>query len=60
MVGAILKSKINGALFYVDDLKKEGGSSYYIISELGTDKRVACGKEWFEKGIMQNLEIVEG
>jgi hypothetical protein len=58
MKGKTLKSKINGALFFVEDLKNDNGNEYYIIIDLASGKRVASGKQWFEKGIMQNLEII--
>ena len=60
MVGKILKSKINGNLFYVEDLITEQGNQYYIIKDVPTGNTTCWGKGWFEKGLMQNLEIVEG
>lgn len=64
LAGKTLRSKINGKLFYVAELFAEKahdgkGRYYYKICELGTDKHTAIGKEWFEHGIMQNLEIIE-
>ena len=59
MVGKTLKSKVNGALFYVEELKKDNNSEYYIIVDVASGKRIESGKEWFEKGIMQNLYEVE-
>lgn len=60
-VGKMLKSKINGKLFYVaelftDDISKK---QYYKICEPGTDNYTAVSKEWFEVGLMQNLEVVK-
>ena len=55
---ARVKSKINGALFYVEELKNENGNQNYTILDLSTGKRISSGKEWFENGIMQNLEEV--
>lgn len=49
MVGKTLKSKINGALFVVDGEFEDGGR-----------KHIAVSKDWFEHGMMQNLEIVKG
>jgi hypothetical protein len=59
LVGRTLKSKINGALFFVEELKNDNGNEYYIIVDLASGKRVASGKQWFEKGIMQNLSLAE-
>lgn len=59
MVGKTLKSKINGELFCVDELFKESGKQYYSVRHIASGKITAIGKEWFEKGYMQNLEIVE-
>lgn len=60
MVGKTLKSKINGNLFYVDDLNTEqNGMQYYIIKDVVAEGKFPVLKGWFEKGIMQNLEIVE-
>lgn len=59
MVGKTLKSKINGALFYVEDLKQDNNSEYYVLVDVASGKRILSGKEWFEKGIMQNLYEVE-
>jgi hypothetical protein len=58
MVGKTLKSKINGALFLVEEEKVEQGKHYYIIRDISSGKVTCWGKEWFEKGLMQNLEIV--
>ena len=60
MVGKTLKSKINGALFYVQELKEEHGERYYIIQDVKTGALYTWGKGWFEKGLMQNLEFVKG
>jgi hypothetical protein len=57
MVGKTLKSKINGALFYVKELKNDNGNEYYIIVDLASGKEVTSCKGWFEKGIMQNLDV---
>lgn len=57
LVGKTLRSKINGARFYVEELVKENGFEYYIILDLESRGRIASGKEWFERGIMQNLEV---
>ena len=59
-VGKTLKSKINGCLFYVQELFLENNQLYYIIIDLETNQKFAIGKGWFENGYMQNLEIVGG
>ena len=59
LVGKKLKSKINGALFAVTELFEEDGKQYYKILDLASGKSYCWGKGWFEKGLMQNLEIVE-
>lgn len=58
LVGKTLKSKINGALFIVDGEFDDAGRKYYSIIDLASGKHIATGKEWFEKGVMQNLEII--
>mgnify|MGYP003413642511 CR=1 FL=1 len=59
MIGKTLKSKINGALFYVKELKNDNGNEYYIIVDVASGNEFAHGKSWFEKGIMQNWEMVD-
>lgn len=59
MVGKTLKSKINGALFFVEELKNDKGNEYYIIVDMASGNRFSSGKEWFEKGIMQNMDVVK-
>lgn len=58
MIGKTLKSKINGNLFFVEELFTECNNQYYKIRDLASDGLFCWGKEWFEKGLMQNLEIV--
>lgn len=58
MIGKTLKSKINGELFCVDELFEEHGKQYYSIRHIASGQVNIWGKEWFEKGLMQNLEIV--
>lgn len=58
MVGLKLKSKINGNLFFIENLIEECGKQYYAIRDIALDKVFYTGKEWFENGIMQNLEII--
>ncbi len=60
MIGKTLKSKINGALFYVQELKEERGKQYYVIRDVKTGRLALWEKGWFEKGLMQNLETVDG
>ncbi len=67
MVGKTLKSKINGKLFYVKELRTvkdsrtEKSKQYYVVCEAGKEKEKGyeIEKGWFEKGYMQNLEVVE-
>lgn len=58
MVGKTLKSKINGALFFVEELNNDSGHEYYTVVDVKSGKRNKIGKGWFEHGIMQNLEVV--
>ena len=58
MVGKTLKSKINGKLFFVEELFTEDDRQFYNIRDLTSGGLYCWGKEWFEKGLMQNLEIV--
>lgn len=60
MIGKTFKSKINNELFYVEELKNDNNNDYYVILVIKTGHRVICGKDWFENGIMQNLEEVKG
>lgn len=59
IVGKTLKSKINGALFCVTEMFEESGQKYYSVLDMASGKHIAVGKEWFEKGYVQNLEIAE-
>jgi hypothetical protein len=58
MIGKMLKSKINGALFYVKELKNYNGKEYYIIVDVASGNEFTYSKVWFDNGLMQNLEIV--
>lgn len=59
LIGKTLKSKINGASFVVTELFEESGRQYYAVIDMASGKHFAVGKEWFEKGYMQNLEIAK-
>lgn len=59
LVGKMLKSKINGKLFYVTELFTENDQQYYKVCEPGTKNYIAVSKEWFEVGYMLNLEVVK-
>lgn len=59
MTGKTVKSKINGALFFVEELFEDNKKQYYRVIHLASGKPSIIGKEWFEKGYMQNLEIVK-
>ena len=58
LIGKILKSKINGERFLVEGDFTEGGKQYYIVRHIASGMATAQGKEWFERGLMQNLEII--
>ena len=60
LVGKTLRSKINGALFQVTEVFKDkhNGQEYYSVLDLASGKHYAISRGWFEKGYMQNLEIV--
>lgn len=58
MVGKTLKSKINGEKFFVENVFTETGKQYYTIKHIASGRVFVHDKEWFEKGIMQNLEEV--
>ena len=58
MIGKTLKSKINGTLFYVKELKNDNRNEHYIIVDVASGNEIVSAKEWFDNGIMQNLEIV--
>ena len=58
MKDTVLKSKINGALFVIDGEFEDDGRRYYSVLDMSSGKHFATGKEWFEKGLMQNLEVV--
>ena len=59
LVGKTLKSKINGNMFYVAELFTEHNFQYYKICDVASGGYFAVGKEWFEIGYMQNLEIIQ-
>ena len=58
LVGKTLRSKINGEKFIIDELYEEHGQQYYLVRHIASGKVSCWGKGWFEKGLMQNLEIV--
>lgn len=60
LVGKTVKSKTNGELFLIEELYTENNRQYYIVRHIASGMKTAQGKEWFEKGYMQNLEIVKG
>lgn len=55
-VGKMYKSKINGALFYVKELLIDCGVELYAVFDMAVGLTIYIGKDWFEHGIMQNLE----
>ena len=57
-VGRIYKSIINGALFYVKELRADCGQELYMVVDMGIGENIYIGKCWFEHGIMQNLQEV--
>ena len=57
-VGKTYKSKINGNLFYVKELRMDCGQELYKVVDTGVGKNNYISKDWFEHGIMQNLEEV--
>lgn len=59
LIGKTLKSKINGELFRVAEMFEDNKQKYYTVLHMASGKLIVRGKEWFEKGYMQNLEIVE-
>ena len=56
--GKTYKSKINGALFYVKELRTDCGQELYAVVDMGVGKINYIDKGWFEYGFMQNLEEV--
>lgn len=60
MIGKTLKSKINGALFVIDGEFEDGGRKHYSVLDMASGKHIAVSADWFEHGMMQNLEIVKG
>jgi hypothetical protein len=58
MIGKLFKSKIDGKIFKVLDLKSENNKEYYVLQEIKTGYQTTIGKGWFENGIMWNLEEV--
>lgn len=57
-VGKTYKSKINGALFYVKELRTDCGQELYAVVDMAVGLTIYTGKDWFEHGIMVNLEEV--
>lgn len=57
-VGKLYKSKINGNLFYVKELRTDCGQELYAVVDMAVGLTNYTGKDWFEYGIMQNLEEV--
>ena len=60
MLGKTFRSKINGALFVVDGCFEDGGRKFYSILDMASGKHFSVSKDWFENGLMLNLEMVEG
>ena len=58
-VGKTYKSKINGNLFYVKELRTYFGQELYAIVDMAVGKTNYVNKGWFEHGIMENLEEVK-
>lgn len=60
LVGKKLRSKINGQIFIVKErFTAENGVDYYTIADESGERITSTSCGWFEKGIMQNLEIIE-
>jgi len=59
-VGKTFRGKINGALFKVEEVFTTPENIEYVrIQDVACGKMFFASRGWFEKGIMQNLEIVE-
>ena len=59
MKGKTFRSKINGALFVVDGEFLDGKRKFYSILDLESGKHFAISKDWFEHGVVKNLEEIE-
>lgn len=59
MVGTVVKSKVNGGIFLVEQEYVDNGKPYYLIVDMRSRKSYPVEKGWFEKGIMLNMEILE-
>lgn len=57
-VGKTYKSKINGALFYVKELRTDCGQELYAVVDMAAGKINYIDKGWFEHGFRENLEEV--
>ena len=59
MVGQKFKSKINGKIFVVRErFTAENKQDCYIVTDEPGEFKTAISCEWFEQGIMQNLERI--
>ena len=58
MVGKMFKSKINGALFTVAGCFEDDGRMFYSVRDVANETYFVVSKDWFENGIMQNLEMM--
>lgn len=60
MVGKTFRSKINGKVFQVVDLFKDGDFWCYKILDVATGDTLTATKRVFEEMCLANLEIIEG
>ena len=58
MTGKTFRSKINGALFTVDGCFENDGRVFYSVLDMASGSHFCVDKDWFENGIMQNLEMM--
>jgi hypothetical protein len=59
MKGKILMSKTNGVLFKIEDEFEKEGKKYYSISEVVNGEKYEVSKEFFDRGIMKVMKIME-
>lgn len=59
LVGKTLRSKINGKVFCVTELRKENNYEQYIVCEISSGKLLPVHRRTFEEMCLTYLEFIE-
>ena len=59
LIGKQFKSKINGCMFRVIELRQDNRQQYYVIKALSNGQLCHADKRVFEEMVLANLDEIE-